>query len=308
VWPTPHQARRRRTHRTMMKRTLIVAWAQCWFVLGSSSAPLTPNDSQRRFQSEPLRKARVLLVGSGRMGQIRAKLLHCHPRVDFCGIVDSDLAGAQKLAALCGEVPVFESLAQAAQELSGKEESENIVNQVLHGCVISTPTSTHGDLIQEAARHRLSIFVEKPVAESAEAIDELFDCCEKAGVHLCCGFQRRFDPSYVEACRAIQRQGEGVHEGGGGIGRPLYAHVFFADHPVPPRDFLLSSGGNIFVDLLAHDVDYVLNALQDQGATVYATATSSDPELGAVGVQDCATVMLTTLKGTKCVNVHSKWF
>lgn len=287
--------------------TLLVSiMAQCWFALGSSSAPLTPNDSQHQSQSFLQRRARVLLVGSGRMGQIRARLLHCHPRVDLCGIVDSDLPGAQRLAALYGDIPVFESLAQAVQELGDTDESGDDANRAIHGCVISTPTSTHGNLIREAARRRLSVFVEKPVAENAQEIDELFDCCEKAGVHLCCGFQRRFDPSYVEACRVIQQHGEGTDDyegGGGGIGRPLYAHVFFADHPVPPRDFLLSSGGNIFVDLLAHDVDYVLNALQDQVATVYATATSSDPDLGAVGAQDCATVMLTTLKGTS-FNVH----
>jgi myo-inositol 2-dehydrogenase / D-chiro-inositol 1-dehydrogenase len=253
----------------------------------------------------------VLLVGSGRMGQIRARLLHCHPQVDLCGIVDSDLAGAQHLAALYGDVPVYESLAQAVQELGNKEGTGDGANRALYGCIISTPTSTHGDLIREAARHRLSVFVEKPVAESADEIEELFDCCEKADVHLCCGFQRRFDPSYVEACRAIQRHGEGEPASGGGggsggIGRPLYAHVFFADHPVPPRDFLMSSGGNIFVDLLAHDVDYVLNALHDRVATVYATAASSDQDLGAVGVQDCATVVFTTRKGT-FVKVHSNW-
>jgi predicted dehydrogenase len=298
---TPRKARV--ACRTVILTTLIAALSPCWLVLGSSTAPLT-----QLCQSLRQRRARVLLVGSGRMGQIRARLLHCHSRVDLCGIVDSDLEGAQHLAALYGDVPVFESIEQAVHELGNEKESGDDANRVLHGCVISTPTGTHGDLIREAARHRLSVFVEKPVAERAPEIDELFDCCEKAGGHLCCGFQRRFDPSYVEACRAIQRHGAGEPEsgGGGGIGRPLYAHVFFADHPVPPRDFLLSSGGNIFVDLLAHDVDYVLNALQDQVATVYATATSSDPDLGAVGVQDCATVMLTTRKGT-FAKVHSNW-
>jgi myo-inositol 2-dehydrogenase / D-chiro-inositol 1-dehydrogenase len=300
------QARRRNAHmarRTFRMMALTAALTQCWHILGSSTEPLT-----QLYQLEPQRRARVVLVGSGRMGKIRARLLHCHSQVDLCGIVDSDLEGAQRLAALYGDVPVFESLAHAVQELGDAVKNGDDTNHALHGCVISTPTRTHGNLIREAARHRLSVFVEKPVAESADEIDELFDCCEKADSHLCCGFQRRFDPSYVEACRAIQRHGDGEPEsgGGGGIGRPLYAHVFFADHPVPPRDFLMSSGGNIFVDLLAHDVDYVLNALQDQVASVYATAASSDPDLGAVGVQDCATVMLTTRKGTS-VKVHSNW-
>jgi hypothetical protein len=35
------------------------------------------------------------------------------------------------------------------------------------------------------------------------------------------------------------------------------AVIFFGDHPVPPKDFLLK-GGDIFMDLSAHDIDYIL--------------------------------------------------
>mmetsp|Transcript_44165 Transcript_44165/g.79234 ORF Transcript_44165/g.79234 Transcript_44165/m.79234 type:complete len:97 (-) Transcript_44165:1206-1496(-) len=42
-------------------------------------------------------QARVLLVGSGRMGHIRAKAIYSNPRFEFCGIVDSNVEEAAKL-------------------------------------------------------------------------------------------------------------------------------------------------------------------------------------------------------------------
>jgi len=44
------------------------------------------------------KRARIVLVGSGRMGQIRASLLYGNPRFDLCGVVDIDTAGASSLA------------------------------------------------------------------------------------------------------------------------------------------------------------------------------------------------------------------
>ena len=49
---------------------------------------LSPND----------RPARVIVVGSGRMGQIRTSLLRSSPRFELCGIVDTAFQGAENLA------------------------------------------------------------------------------------------------------------------------------------------------------------------------------------------------------------------
>jgi myo-inositol 2-dehydrogenase/D-chiro-inositol 1-dehydrogenase len=232
------------------------------------------------------------------MGRIRAKILHSLGGAELAGIVDADFDSAAELAELyCGggggggtlppRLPVFGSVADAVRELGAGGGSGGAPSPLL-GCVICTPTPTHGPLIREAARCGLSVFVEKPVAEDPDEVEELFGACESAGVRLCCGFQRRFDPSYA-ACRDAVASGR--------IGEPRYAHLFFADHPVPPREYLLGSGGDIFVDLLAHDVDFALDALGDEVADVRAVASSSDPDLGAAGVRDTASALLTTRKG-----------
>jgi myo-inositol 2-dehydrogenase/D-chiro-inositol 1-dehydrogenase len=75
------------------------------------------------------------------------------------------------------------------------------------------------------------------------------------------------------------------------------ANLFFADHPCPPKEFLLNGGGNIIMDLAPHDVDYILHTLQDDVVSVYATGTSSTDELAAAGVHDNATMLMKFAKG-----------
>ena len=45
-------------------------------------------------------QARVLLIGSGRMGHIRASTLYANPRFEFCGIIDTNVDDAAKLGEL----------------------------------------------------------------------------------------------------------------------------------------------------------------------------------------------------------------
>ena len=177
----------------------------------------------------------------------------------------------------------FASVTEAIASSSGRGNSDT----PLKALIVSSPTFSHEAVIKEAADNQLAIFTEKPVAETADNILDLFAYTEKAGVLLCCSFQRRFDPSYVAATEAVHA---------GRIGTPVMSHMFFADHPLPPRQFMLT-GGNIFMDLSAHDVDYIMHTLQDHVVSVYATGTSSDAELKAAGVYDNATMVMNFSKG-----------
>lgn len=133
------------------------------------------------------------------------------------------------------------------------------------------------------------MFTEKPVAENAPKIKDLFDACHASNVNLCCGFQRRFDESYMTVQKAVQN---------GAIGHPIHATIFFGDHPCPPMEFLLK-GGDIFYDLSAHDIDYIRWCLDnDDIVSVYATGSSSNKELEEAGVLDNASIILKFKRGT----------
>jgi len=226
-------------------------------------------------------QARVLVVGSGRMGHIRARALYGNPRIQLCGIVDKNIRQAKALSELY-RTPLFASLEEAI--------SSTATTQLpLDGVVISTPTPTHESLITEAAQNNLSIFTEKPVDENAHKTSSLFQTCNNQNVNLCCGYQRRFDSSYQALFHQVNS---------GAIGTPLAASIFFGDHPVPSRQFLLQGGANIISDCSAHDVDFIRWVLQDEVVSVYAVGTSSDDELREKNVIDNATMLLKFSRGT----------
>lgn len=160
----------------------------------------------------------------------------------------------------------------------------------LDGVIVCSPTFTHEAVVTEAAVNGINVFTEKPVDETADKIVKLFETAERGGISLCCGFQRRFDASYVAAANAVRSRE---------IGNVITANIFFADHPCPPKEFLLK-GGNIFMDLSAHDVDYIMWVLDDDVVSVYATGTSSTDELAAANVHDNANVMMKFSRGTCC--------
>jgi myo-inositol 2-dehydrogenase/D-chiro-inositol 1-dehydrogenase len=214
------------------------------------------------------------------MGQIRSSLIYANPRFELCGIVDTNFDAASVLAKTYETLP-FQTLDEAI-------DTVNRIKGPLDALIVSSSTNTHESVVKEAAIHQLDVFTEKPVDETADKIIKLFEIAERGDISLCCGFQRRFDASYVAAANAVQR---------GDIGTPVTANIFFADHPCPPKEFLLS-GGNIFMDLSAHDLDYIMHALEDDVVSVYATGTSSTDELEAHGVHDNANVLMKFSRGT----------
>lgn len=111
--------------------------------------------------------------------------------------------------------------------------------------IIATPTSTHKELIQQAAKHGKHIFVEKPLTATIEEANEVIETIEQNQVSCQVGFMRRFDPAYSEAHRRIAA---------GDIGKPLYFKGISRDPGSPPKEFVKNSGG-IFLDLLIHDFD-----------------------------------------------------
>ncbi|GAX14990.1 hypothetical protein FisN_12Lh315 [Fistulifera solaris] len=228
-----------------------------------------------RYSTQKEPRAQILLVGAGRMGQIRAKILHSNPRVDLCGVADT--AGKGGHLASMYRIPEYQSLEEACENQA----------RPLDAVVVCTPTHSHSEVILLAASYGLDTFVEKPVAESASAIEDLFESVSQVShstrprpVALCCGFQRRFDPSYQAAMTSAA------------FGKPITARIFFGDHPVPPIEFLLT-GGDIFMDLAAHDVDYITHVWKDDRVeSVFAVASASSPQLAEAGVQNHATVLL----------------
>lgn len=177
---------------------------------------------------------RIALLGLGRLGHYHA----------------TNLKERVKGANLVAVADPFEGRAkEVAKELGvenwTKDPNEIFEDPNIDAVAIVTPTSTHSEMIQNAARNGKHIFVEKPLTETLDKADEVIQTIEANNVICQVGFMRRFDPAYHDAKLRIDA---------GEIGKPIYFKGITRDKGTPPPEFIKHSGG-IFLDCSIHDYD-----------------------------------------------------
>lgn len=227
----------------------------------------------------------VAVFGAGRIGRIHATNLAALPGVRLRYISD----------------PVGESASSLAQRLGAEASTIEaaLSDPAIDVVVVTSPTTTHSDLILRAAQAGKNIFCEKPVDLSVPRAEACAAAVRAAGVACMIGFQRRFDPTFNELKSRIDR---------GDIGSPEMLVITSRDSGAPPADYLRQSGG-IFRDMLIHDFD-VFRWILGQGdgsagpdEAVWLSATGAclvDPAIGAVGDIDSAVVSIRTRAGRLC--------
>lgn len=187
-------------------------------------------------------QVRCAVLGLGRLGYWHAE----------------NLATRVKGAKLVYVVDPFDNQAEkVGRELNIEKATKNY-NEVfedpsIDAVIIATPTSTHAEMIEIAAKHKKHIFIEKPLTHDLEEADRVIQTIKENNVFCQVGFMRRFDSAYMEAHQRIKA---------GDIGTPLYFKGVSRDPGSPPAEFIKNSGG-IFLDMSIHDYDiarYLLNA------------------------------------------------
>ena len=163
--------------------------------------------------------------------------------------------------------------------------------------IVGTPTDTHFDLIQGAAKNGKAIFCEKPIDMSVENIRACIDAVETAGVPFMTGFNRRFDPNFA-SLRARIAAGE--------IGAVELLCITSRDPAPPPISYIERSGG-LFRDMMIHDFDMARFLMGEDFVRLHAVgAALVDPAIGAAGDVDTAAVILTTASGRICQISNSR--
>jgi len=151
-----------------------------------------------------MKKVRYAVVGAGWISQ-EAFL----PAVEQTGnsevaaIVSGNLAKAKQLAASYGikDVYAYEQFATMAR--SGAVDA----------VYIATPNSSHAMYAQLAAKHRLHILVEKPLATTAAEAESMVAAANEAGVNLVTAYRLHNDPGTIKVMEMIRD---------GAIGDPRY--------------------------------------------------------------------------------------
>ncbi len=223
------------------------------------------------------------ILGCGRIGQVHGATLQGMATARVVAVSDFVPKAADALAVKLG-----------AKAMS----TEAILRDPgIDAVVIGTPTTTHFDIIHEAAQNGKAIFCEKPVDLSVDRIRTCLAVVEKAGVPFMTAFNRRFDPSFSHLQKQISDQV---------IGNVEMVTILSRDPAPPPIGYVKTSGG-IFRDMMIHDLDMARFLLGEEPVELSAMASCLvDPEIGEAGDFDTAAVTLKTATGKLCQISNSR--
>ena len=137
-------------------------------------------------------KITVALIGAGRIGLEHARNQASFPEIQVAVVCDPVIEAARRVSPLARAGGITDS----AEEVFARSDIEAVV--------VCTPTSTHAEMIERAARSKKAVFCEKPVALDLQRTREALEVVKENGVPFQIGFQRRFDSGYAEAKRRIE--------------------------------------------------------------------------------------------------------
>ncbi len=128
------------------------------------------------------KKLKISVVGVGHLGKIHATLLKQVENAELIGVYDVDSAKKNAVAEELGCLAL-----ESYEDCLIRSEA----------VIIAASTIEHADLALDAIFQGRHVFVEKPIAESAESAREVVEAAQTAGVKLQVGHIERFNPAMM---------------------------------------------------------------------------------------------------------------
>lgn len=186
-------------------------------------------------------KIKVGLIGLGKVAHLHARALHNVTGAALVAVCGRDLQRTQSFAAEY-KVRAFTDLATMLLEID---------------ClIVGTPHPAHAEITVEAARAKVHVLVEKPLAASLEDCDRMIAAAREHGVKLGTISQRRF----YAPCQRIKAAIDN-----GGIGRAVLGTVAmygWRDRAYYESDAWRGTwrgeGGGVLVNQAPHQLDLLL--------------------------------------------------
>jgi predicted dehydrogenase len=129
----------------------------------------------------------IAVVGSGRIGSLRARLAAKHPAVAFLAVSDREPANAKALAEL------------AAADFCSADNDAVIAHPRVNAVIVSTPEGEHAAPVCRALELGKPVLVEKPLALSLSDAETIIATLERTGGTLRVGYSRRFKECFLRA-------------------------------------------------------------------------------------------------------------
>ncbi|MBI4242139.1 MAG: Gfo/Idh/MocA family oxidoreductase [Candidatus Rokubacteria bacterium] len=220
----------------------------------------------------------VGVIGTGWIGEIRAKVCAAHPLVESLHLAEIDRG---KLERVARETRARTATADYRELLRRKD-----IDAVF---VCTTPEDTHYPITRDCLLARKHTLLEKPIGLELKEADELMALAREGELKFTIGYTQRFNPKYAYVKKCVVD---------GTLGRPVTALV----SRNVSRSIGHKIGGRIrlspAVMEATHDVDFILWCLEPLRPTrVYAQSVYRIMEQ-AHGVPDCTWIMVTMEDGT----------
>lgn len=219
------------------------------------------------------------IIGTGRIGDMHAKLVARQPDASVSWCYDVHEESARKTAEAVGG-----QATTALDTLLGADDVDAVL--------IASATNTHVEMILRSAEAGKPILCEKPIDVD---IDKVEMCREKLAafdVPLQLGFNRRFDPSHASVQEAVARGDIGALE--------LLVITSRDPGPPPPRPILEACGG-LFRDTSIHDMDMARFVMGEDPVEVFTMAANRvDPIFAELGDVDTAMIVMRGESGALC--------
>jgi myo-inositol 2-dehydrogenase/D-chiro-inositol 1-dehydrogenase len=229
-----------------------------------------------------MKKITIGVVGAGRIGKLHADNLLAMPGVRLKSVADPFLTPDDWSGR--GVAPTLEPA-----DIFNDPEVEAVL--------ICSPTPTHAEFTEIAAKAGKHVFCEKPIALDPDRVRKTLEVVDAAGVKLQVGFNRRFDPTFARVRQAVAD---------GEIGTVHLVKIIARDPSPPPPEYVADSGG-MFLDMTIHDFDMVRFLSGSEVEEVHAFgAVLVDPAIGAAGDVDTAVVTLRLANGALAVIENSR--
>ncbi|MGA1862420.1 Gfo/Idh/MocA family oxidoreductase [Deferribacter thermophilus] len=199
------------------------------------------------------------LIGLGRMGKYHLNLYDEIPEVKLMGICDINEEELNKQSKLTG--------------VRGYLDYREMLDTV-EAVTIAVPTKYHYEVAKECLLAGKHVLVEKPITTNLEQAKELFDIAMKKDLVLNIGHVERFNGAVMELKKIVNNP------------------YLIESRRVGPFAERMKND-SIILDLMIHDIDIILNILEDEVVDIQAQGASVYSKL-----VDYASVNLKFKKGT----------
>jgi myo-inositol 2-dehydrogenase/D-chiro-inositol 1-dehydrogenase len=232
-----------------------------------------------------MKKLKIALMGMGRIGKIHFRNIQQYfPQAEVVAVADP-MWNKEDFNQQFGSV------------FFSADPAEAIGHKEVDAILICTPTSSHAELIEQGLASGKHIFCEKPMDLSLERTAMLVKKSKESRQKVMLGFNRRFDPDFMKAQKAVAE---------GAIGNLQIVKITSRDPGLPPIDYIKHSGG-LFMDMAIHDFDMARYIMGKEVVEVFAKGlVCVDPAVKDAGDIDTALSTLTFEDGTYAVIDNSR--